>query len=843
VAFHLILFPCGFLVVLVVTTTNMRLRVVEVIDLETYLKQDQVEGRRHTSGSAKTFTIDVPRSSTVRHVKQLLGDHNIHISFRGEEVPDDWPVCTNMKSSDCLVFTRYDQTKSIQICGLESLSQLSSRSQQVLKRLLAEVQDGLEKGEQPVLSKDGSGGTYFLKNASSEFVACFKPQDEEPSAENNPRGLCGNLGQAGLRQGVLSGEAVQREIAAFISDADGFSCVPETIMAEVKHPVFRYKDGEVRLKKGSLQKYVSADCIASDFSPNLFPVDEVHKIALLDIRLLNADRNDANLLVTRRPRSLIYDPAEPCTKRKPRSFSCSMSPQDFEYELSPIDHGYCLPDRLEVTWCDWCWLDWPQTRVSFSSKTLEWIRNYDVDANVDKLRRDLNVREPCLRLMKISGTLLKRGAAAGLCLHDIASIIVRQDIDAPSVLENQILRAAELAHMMQSNARVKGGGALVLDTHPSVYRTKEPLALKSPRSRRATLSSVTLPEHHDASKQMELPFVRSSSGLPRLVTTPGSEEGFLIEQNIALPVPRKKMQKAKRLVRGHNSDSSKPRGDPSRISPRSLDPGFQAITPTRRFSIELKEDEDIEQRAQIEDGRISGRSDEVSVMDDFDCYFFRYVERLIEDVIVCVQRHRLRDKSMFRRSSSLHLTSPHRSFDSLDPFPEDVISAFGAASDDGNLHSMRKCRTRSGSEASFFIEVNEKHSFDKDEDEEEEVAVPDDASAEEASSPGSLRRRKLLLIDTSDKVTGGYVPPGMVCVDDLDPADFSMLREQNVEGCVRNCARHHVLATSSFQESKTSSPSEDAKGSQPQLHQQEQQQRSGSQKFRLPLRRLHFFSK
>jgi hypothetical protein len=37
--------------------------------------------------------------------------------------------------------------------------------------------------------------------------------------------------------------------------------------------------------------------MASNFSSSLFSVDEVHKIAILDLRIMNLDRNDGNLLV------------------------------------------------------------------------------------------------------------------------------------------------------------------------------------------------------------------------------------------------------------------------------------------------------------------------------------------------------------------------------------------------------------------------------------------------------------------------------------------------------------------------------------------------------------------
>lgn len=36
--------------------------------------------------------------------------------------------------------------------------------------------------------------------------------------------------------------------------------------------------------------------------------------------------------------------------------------------LIPIDHGYSMPDELEVAWCDWVWLDWPQTKIPFSKE-------------------------------------------------------------------------------------------------------------------------------------------------------------------------------------------------------------------------------------------------------------------------------------------------------------------------------------------------------------------------------------------------------------------------------------------------------------------------------------------
>ena len=35
-----------------------------------------------------------------------------------------------------------------------------------------------------------------------------------------------------------------------------------------------------------------------NFSSDLFSVDEVHKIAILDMRIMNLDRNETNILVS-----------------------------------------------------------------------------------------------------------------------------------------------------------------------------------------------------------------------------------------------------------------------------------------------------------------------------------------------------------------------------------------------------------------------------------------------------------------------------------------------------------------------------------------------------------------
>lgn len=52
-----------------------------------------------------------------------------------------------------------------------------------------------------------------------------------------------------------------------------------------------------KTKHGSLQLYAEHDDAVGDYSSTVFPLEEVHKIAILDLRILNCDRNEENILV------------------------------------------------------------------------------------------------------------------------------------------------------------------------------------------------------------------------------------------------------------------------------------------------------------------------------------------------------------------------------------------------------------------------------------------------------------------------------------------------------------------------------------------------------------------
>jgi len=286
---------------------------------------------------------------------------------------------------------------------------------------IEQARAGLMQGRAPALAPAGTGGTYFLCNTDGSKVAVFKPVDEEPLAINNPRGLFGPTSACeGLRKGTVVGEGAIREVAAYLLDHDNFSGVPPTTFAHIDGG----RDGSdetVAPKKGSLQQYVhcSGDC--EEMGTAAFHVEEVHKIAVLDIRMANTDRNGGNILVRER------GPEEPHARGK--------------YELVPIDHGYTLPHTLQDVSFEWEF--WHQANEPFGEATLAYIAALDAEADLLKLAASgIDLPVECRLNCKVCTMLLKKGAAAGLAPAAIASVVTRKHTQQMSSLE-KILASAE----------------------------------------------------------------------------------------------------------------------------------------------------------------------------------------------------------------------------------------------------------------------------------------------------------------------------------------------------------------------------------------------------------------
>lgn len=287
-----------------------------------------------------------------------------------------------------------------------------------------------------------------------------------------------------MRAGIKPGEACLREVAAFLLDENGFSGVPMTTLVEARHYAFHSNGSMLKLnqggaavgshallpsasfghsissistlstapssrtsslssssvpetsinkakKVGSCQEFISSECTMDDMSPSKLTKEEVHKIAILDIRILNADRNTANLLCRRNPEN-------------PDSF-----------ELVPIDHGYCLRTVADVCWFDWCWLDWPQMKEPLSPHMREYVLNLDIEKDARMLREKLDIPKGALDYFRASSKLLQQGVKAGLTLYEIAILCCRNDDagEKPSKLEMILSMAADIAKSAVDNGR------------------------------------------------------------------------------------------------------------------------------------------------------------------------------------------------------------------------------------------------------------------------------------------------------------------------------------------------------------------------------------------------------
>ncbi len=109
-------------------------------------------------------------------------------------------------------------------------------------------------------------------------------------------------------------------------------------------------------KLGSLQEFVSHQGDSSEMGSSRFNAADVHRIGILDLRLYNTDRHAGNLLTSK-----------PASASRDRLSTGLSKLEDAKINLTPIDHGFCLPEALEPPYFEW--LHWPQ--VIYGSCSIE----------------------------------------------------------------------------------------------------------------------------------------------------------------------------------------------------------------------------------------------------------------------------------------------------------------------------------------------------------------------------------------------------------------------------------------------------------------------------------------
>eukprot|EP00276_Gloeochaete_wittrockiana_P005677 CAMPEP_0184656094 /NCGR_PEP_ID=MMETSP0308-20130426/15557_1 /TAXON_ID=38269 /ORGANISM="Gloeochaete witrockiana, Strain SAG 46.84" /LENGTH=542 /DNA_ID=CAMNT_0027093023 /DNA_START=262 /DNA_END=1890 /DNA_ORIENTATION=- len=252
----------------------------------------------------------------------------------------------------------------------------------------------LHLGKSPELCSEGLSGTYFLRDCDANIVGVFKPGDEEgPLSPKTPRGSIHR--SASWRSGVPAGQGFMRERVAYLLDHKQAAGVPPTVMVALSTPMSTLGSA-LKRRTGSFQLFINETVPSDEYGPSMFPTQRVHFIGLLDIRLMNADRHGGNV---------VWSPTR--------------------HDLVPIDHGLTLPEYPYLNEGDlwFCWMSWPQAKVPFCVETREYIKNIDVEAEIQTIQNEVKLSERSILTLRIGTLLAKRAVAEGLTLFEIGHLV------------------------------------------------------------------------------------------------------------------------------------------------------------------------------------------------------------------------------------------------------------------------------------------------------------------------------------------------------------------------------------------------------------------------------------
>jgi len=237
-------------------------------------------------------------------------------------------------------------------------------------------------------ASNGTGGVYMIPLSDSEDKIVFKPQSEENES--------------------TGGNGFVKEYAAYLIDR-GLSSVPETFITTIN-----FKGAPSVL--GSMQRFVKDSVDAEDYGPSRFNTEDIHRVGILDVRILNTDRHSGNLMLNTVTGKVI-----------------------------PIDHGSAFPTLSNLQDISFEWLSYPQAKEPFSEALLADIEGINVFKDISILQQlDFDIHT--ISAVFAATMLLKIYAKSGKNLYEIGSVLQRaNDRTEPSRFE-KLLSDAYLMH-------------------------------------------------------------------------------------------------------------------------------------------------------------------------------------------------------------------------------------------------------------------------------------------------------------------------------------------------------------------------------------------------------------
>ncbi|KAG6476148.1 hypothetical protein ZIOFF_065384 [Zingiber officinale] len=351
------------------------------------------------------FEPDPPPSASPA-VAPLSARFDVHVKRGGKFTRSVSTPCLCSDAASALAAAAADEPRRDRIARLEIVS--GGRCGAV-HALVVEAEIALASGATPVPVGNGVSAAHYLFDRFGENFAVVKVMDlDGPPQPQQGRSVLKHLAAQASEMGV-------REVAAYLLDHDTFADVPPTALIMISRPV-SCEQTAVTKRVASIQRFVPHEYDAGEIGPSRFSVASVHRIGIIDVRILNVDRHAGNILV------------------KKGNGGCG---NEATVELVPIDHGLCLPEHLEDPYFEW--LHWPQAAVPFSEAEEKYVASLEPFRDVELLRAELpSLREASLRVLVVCTVLLKRAVEAGLCLAEIGQMMTRDFSglgEGPSELE------------------------------------------------------------------------------------------------------------------------------------------------------------------------------------------------------------------------------------------------------------------------------------------------------------------------------------------------------------------------------------------------------------------------